>query len=130
MAGSDWAAHLPLVMLGLRSSPKDDSGLSPAEAVYGSTLSLPGKFLKHSELPPESFLRNSEKAVLGFSGPPRHHVIPQPLLDAEFVFVPDSASKPPLLRPSTEDPTVFSNDQRNFLFFRSETNQIQFLWTD
>ena len=47
LASSDWVAHLPLVMLGLRSSPKDDSGLSPAGAVYGSTLSLPGEFLEH-----------------------------------------------------------------------------------
>ena len=56
LASSDWVDHLPLVMLGLRSSPKDNSGFSPAEAVYGPTLSLPGKFLKHSEFPPEVFL--------------------------------------------------------------------------
>ena len=85
-------------MLGLVSFPKDDSGFSPAEAVYGSTLSLSG------ELSPESFLRQVEQAVLGFSGPPWHHVVPQPqphplpraLLDAEFVFVRDDASKPSL----------------------------------
>ena len=104
LAGSNWVTHLPLVMLGLRSSPKDDSEFSPAEAVYGSTLSLPGEFLEHSELPLESFLRWVEQAVLGFSGPPQHNVVPQPqprplpraLLDAEFVFVRDNASKPPL----------------------------------
>ena len=33
LAGSDWVPHLRLVMLGLRSSPKDDSGPSPSEAV-------------------------------------------------------------------------------------------------
>ena len=132
LAGSDWAAHLLLLMLSLRASPKDDSGLSPAEAVYGSALSLPGEFFKHSELLPESFLRNFEKAVLDFSGPPRHHAIPQPqplprvLQYAEFVFVRDDALNPPL-SPSTEDPTEFFKDQRNFLFFRLETNQVQFL---
>ena len=91
-------------MLGLRPSSKDDSGISPAEDVYGSTLSLPGEFLEHSEIPPESFLRNIEKAVLGFSGPPQHLVIPQPqpqplpraLLDKDFFFVHDDASKSPL----------------------------------
>ena len=63
---------------------------------------IPGEFLEHSELPPESFSRNIEKAVLGFSGPPQHYVIPQSqplpraLQDAEFVFVRDDASKPPL----------------------------------
>ena len=45
LAGTDWVSHLPLVMLGLRSSPKDDSGFFPAEAVFDSPLSLPGKFL-------------------------------------------------------------------------------------
>ena len=55
LAGSDWAAHLPLVMLCLIASPKDDSCLSRAEAVYGSALSLPGEFLKHSKLPLERF---------------------------------------------------------------------------
>ena len=93
-------------MLGLQSSPKDDSGLSPAEAIYGYTLPLTGKFLEHSELPLESFLRRIEQAVLGFSRPPGHNVIPQPqpqplprpLLDADFVFVRDDVSKPHLYR--------------------------------
>ena len=91
-------------MLGLRASPKDDSGFSPAEAVFGSTLSLSGKFLEHSEITLDIFLRQLEQAVLGFSGPPQHHVVPQPqpqplpqaLLNAEFVFVRDDPSKPPL----------------------------------
>ena len=67
LAGSDWVNHLPLVMLGLRSSPKDDSGFSPAEAVYGSNLSLPGEFLKHTDIPPETFLRKVDRAIQGFS---------------------------------------------------------------
>ena len=86
--------HLPLVMLGLRTAPSDDSSFSPAEAVYGPNLSLPGKFIEHSEFPPEVFLRKVECAISGFSGPPRHHVVlpqPQPLLQelltAEFIFV-------------------------------------------
>ena len=82
-------------MLGLRSSPKDDSGFSPAEAVFGSPLSLPGEFLKHSKIPPEIFLRQVQQAVTRFPGPPQHHVAPQPqpqllpraLLDAEFISV-------------------------------------------
>ena len=57
LAGSEWVNHLPLEMLGLQASPMDDSGFSPAEAVYGSVLSLPGEFLEHSEIPLEIFLR-------------------------------------------------------------------------
>ena len=136
LAGSDWVNHLPLVMLGLRSWPKEDSGFSPAKAVYGSNLSLPGEFLEHSKISPETFLQKVERAVQGFSWPPRHHVTPQPqpqpqplpraLMEAEYVFVRDDASKPPL---STEVPTWFSDALRNFLFFKSEKKQIQYLWT-
>ena len=103
MAGSDWASHLPLSMLGLRTAPKDDSGCSPAKAVYGNNLSLPGKFIEHSEFPPEVFLWKIERAVSGFSGPPQHHVpasqpqpLPHDLLTVEFVFVREDACKPPL----------------------------------
>ena len=55
LASSDWVTHLLLVMLGLQSLPKDNSRFSPAEAVYCSTLSLPGEFLKHSEFPQRFF---------------------------------------------------------------------------
>ena len=103
MAGYDWVSHLPLVMLGLWTAPKDDSDFSPAEAVYGANLFLPGEFIEHSKFPPEVFLWKVERAVTGFSGPPGHHVaLPQPqplpreLLTAEFIFIRDDASKPPL----------------------------------
>ncbi len=34
-AQNDWPAHLPWVLLGLRVAPKEDSGVSSAELVYG-----------------------------------------------------------------------------------------------
>ena len=91
------------MVLGLRTAPKNDSGFFPAKAVFRTNLSLPGEFIEHSEFPPEVFLRKIERAVSGFSGPPRHHVppsqpqpLPRDLLTAEFVFVREDASKPPL----------------------------------
>ena len=78
LASSELVHHLPLVMLGLCSAPKDYSGFFPAEAVFGSPLSLLGKFLGHPELPLEFFLGRVERAVSSFSSPPRHHVISSP----------------------------------------------------
>ena len=40
-----WAAHLPWVMLGIRSAVPVEGGLSPAEAVMGSQPLLPNQFL-------------------------------------------------------------------------------------
>ncbi len=43
-AAADWHDHLPWVMLGIRASFREDSEFSPAEAVFGSQLILPGQF--------------------------------------------------------------------------------------
>jgi transposase InsO family protein len=42
-SGLDWPSHLPWVLLGLRAAPKEDSGISSAQVVYGSPLVLPGE---------------------------------------------------------------------------------------
>jgi transposase InsO family protein len=42
--GKSWTENLPLVLLGLRTVQKMDSGLSCAEMVYGCALTLPGQF--------------------------------------------------------------------------------------
>jgi hypothetical protein len=56
-AAADWHDHLPWVMLGIRTAFREDSEFSPAEAVYGSQLVLPGQFINTAEVPSPSFLR-------------------------------------------------------------------------
>ena len=41
LAGTDWFHHLPLVLLGLRSVPREDSSVFTSEALFGSPLVLP-----------------------------------------------------------------------------------------
>ena len=77
-ANSDWVSHLPLVLLGLRSVPKEDTGFSVSEAVYGSALTIPGEFLDGPEIPSSQFISKIEKVISGFSIPPPHHVPQQP----------------------------------------------------
>ncbi|XP_059083346.1 uncharacterized protein K02A2.6-like [Tigriopus californicus] len=38
----NWFYHLPWILLGICTSPKDDSGYSPAQMLYGSSLRIPG----------------------------------------------------------------------------------------
>eukprot|EP00106_Octopus_bimaculoides_P001605 XP_014769047.1 PREDICTED: uncharacterized protein LOC106868344 [Octopus bimaculoides] len=40
---NNWIDFLPLILLGIRTSVKDEIGYSPAELVYGTTLTLPGQ---------------------------------------------------------------------------------------
>ena len=102
-ADSDWVSHLPLVLLGLRSVPKEDTGFSVSEAVYGSALTIPGEFLDASEFPSSQFISKIEKVIAGFSTSLPHHVqhsppaeIPAALKTVKFMFVREDASKPSL----------------------------------
>lgn len=49
-SSTPWTQLLPSVLLGLRTSLKEDIGCSPAELLYGTTLRLPGEFFVHTEL--------------------------------------------------------------------------------
>ena len=98
LAGLDWFLHLPLVLLGLRTVPKDETLLSVSEAVYCFSLTVPGEFLGSPELPPALFLQKIENNLTGFAVPLPHppQQLPPALLTAEFVFVQEDASIPSL----------------------------------
>jgi len=44
-----WVKALPLVLLGIRASMKQDINCTSAELVYGMTLCLPGEFFHYSD---------------------------------------------------------------------------------
>jgi hypothetical protein len=46
-----WAEEIPWVLLGLRAQPREDTGLSPAEAVIVALIVLPNEFLNRDEIP-------------------------------------------------------------------------------
>jgi transposase InsO family protein len=49
-AAATWSEELPFVLFGLRAQPKEDTGLSLAEAVFSAQIVLPNEFL-HFEKP-------------------------------------------------------------------------------
>jgi hypothetical protein len=78
-AAADWHDHLPWVLLGIRTAFQEDSEFSPAEAVYGSQLVLPGQFINTAESPSLSFLRELQTMMTGRPPPPaRHNAAPAP----------------------------------------------------
>ena len=101
-AGLDWPSHLPLVLLGLRAAPKEVSGFSSAEAVFGQPLTLPGELknvpeeaaldfqsrLASDDPPPTSQPRTYAEAVSSNLQPG--------LQEAKFVYIRRGGSGPPL----------------------------------
>jgi Integrase core domain/Integrase zinc binding domain/RNase H-like domain found in reverse transcriptase len=85
-AGARWLEHLPWILLGLRA----------AEAVFGSSLMLPGQYLA-SEDPPPEFYEKLVKSVAAFEPAPDLHnttadslppeELPEALMAAPMVFV-------------------------------------------
>jgi len=57
-AAADWPSHLPWVLLGIRSSPKDDGDISAAELLYGAPISLPSQPPQPLEPPPQKFVES------------------------------------------------------------------------
>ncbi len=62
-AAANWVDHLPWVLLGLSAAAREDDGSTPAEAVFGSPLILPGQFLDSPELPSKIFLDQFSKTL-------------------------------------------------------------------
>jgi len=75
-ASSDWVEQLPLILLALRATPREDSARSPAESVFGSKLVLPGEFLGSAEPEPAGFFSKLQEAMVGFRPSPTVHNLP------------------------------------------------------
>ncbi len=101
-AGVDWPAHLPWVLLGLHAVPKEISGVSSAEAVFGQPLVRPGELASPLETLPMDFLNELSSSTPPATCQPRTYaeVAAQPsnwrLQSADMVYVRKGGCSPPL----------------------------------
>ncbi len=58
-----WSEELPFVLLRLRAQPREDTGLSPAEAVFGAQIVLPNKFLQNDEFSVDAIVKIFSKTL-------------------------------------------------------------------
>ena len=104
--GLDLFGQLPWVMLGLYADACKDTAISPSQAVFGSTVCLPGQLSLESELELDEFLKKM-KATLSRTEIVNSRfnttanriptaMLPQPLLDASNVLVHRNSHMPPL----------------------------------
>jgi hypothetical protein len=94
-AAATWAEEIPWVLLGLLAQLREDTGLSPAEAVFGPPIVLPKEFLQGDELSVDTISKNVLKSLdaPAFSLP-RHNLsrqllsmLPADLLSSRLVWV-------------------------------------------
>lgn len=123
-----WADELPTILLGLRSTYKDDIKCTPSEMVYGTTLQLPGQFFdapKESQVTSE-FVKNLREAMNDIKPKQTAHHGKQPIFihkalnDCTHVFVRNDAVRLSL-QPPYNGP--FEVIQRKDKFFKIRANQ-------
>lgn len=103
----EWVDALPMVLLGLRNSWKEDIKASAAEMVFGTTLRLPGEYFINDEPRghPEMFTQKLRERIRQIRPMPAAHHIKQrtfthrELEDCSHVFVRIDRPKGPLEQP-------------------------------
>ena len=103
----NWVGHLPLILLGIRTTVKEDLGCSAAELVFGTTVRLPGELVYTQnilDIEPSTFVQRLRVRMKNIRHtPPRPHSsrvqISPDLQSCEYVFVRHDAVRKPLQPP-------------------------------
>nr|VZH94050.1 unnamed protein product [Spirometra erinaceieuropaei] len=106
-----WSVNVPLVLLGIRSSVKEDIQCTAAELVYGTPLRLPGEFVQPSTTNTNitsTFVQQLKQRLAQLRPTPtrltsKHVFVHEDLRSAPFVFVRHDALRKPLC-PPYDDP--------------------------
>ncbi|GFV95131.1 retrovirus-related Pol polyprotein from transposon opus [Trichonephila clavipes] len=102
-----WTEVLPIILLGLRASLKEDILCTPAELVFGTTIRLPGEMFDSSK-PDDDVVNFVSKLKFHMQSlhpkPPKHHgkcpvFIHPGLLEATHVFLRRDMLRRPLQQP-------------------------------
>ncbi|BHF78091.1 hypothetical protein SprV_0602120100 [Sparganum proliferum] len=92
---ANWIVNLPLVLLGIRSSVKEDIQCTAAELVYGTPLRLPGEFVQSSKTNtniPSTFVQQLKQRMAQLRPTPtrltsKRVFVHEDLKSTPFVFV-------------------------------------------
>ena len=104
----NWTEALPLVLLGIRISLKEDFSCTAAELAYGTSLRLPCSFFSpttHSNPDPQNYVHNLQNRMRSLQATPPHLVphTPQPsneiLWNSSYVFIRHDGVRKPIQPP-------------------------------
>ena len=119
----DWADSLPMALLGIRTTLKQDCRCTPAELVYGTTLRIPGEFFAPSTdaaIPdPSSYVTKLKESMKHLRASPsrqqqRSSYVSDNLQTCTHAFIRHDAIKKPLQPPYEGPYEVISRSPKHF----------------
>ena len=125
-----WMDHLPMAMLGIRTAWRTELDCSPAELVYGTSLTVPGLLIGDSpqmaqESPTSEFV-NDLYHRMGELKPSEmaHHTtpkvqVPSSIEESSWVYVRTDAVRKPLVRPYTGPFKVLEKSAKFFKIMKN-----------
>ena len=122
LTGANWVDKLPWVLLGIRTTPKEDINCSTPKLIYGNPLTVPGDFIPGTNKPPNpsSLLPWLRQAISKFNFTPisQHGVAPKhmpcELFNSSYVFIERDSHKPPLTPPYEGPYKVLQHGTKSF----------------
>lgn len=128
---ANWMNELPWVMLGLRTTPKEELKASPAELVFGSVLTVPGEFLapaRDTTVPDHLSQLRQKVADLKPTPMSKHGntkvSMPKNIKNAKFVFIRRDARQTPLRRPYEGPYRVLEAGDKSFKVQRGNKMEV------
>ena len=118
--GHQWTSHLPWVLLGLRTAPKEGLDVSAAEMVYGEQLTVPGEFFPRDQSTDDVNVQKLRETVGRFAPcrpirvQQRHTYVPRDLRTTKYVFIREDAHRAPLTPPYKGPFLVLDRHEKTF----------------
>ena len=119
-----WTDSLPLILLGIRTTLKEDLHCTAAELVYGTTLRIPGEYFNDSPTDtaqdPSNYVTNLKSIMQQLKATPpratstRQTHVSNDLTDCTHVFVRHDAVRKPLQQPYDGPFKVIKRTDKHF----------------
>ena len=132
LTGPNLMDELPMVLLGIRTTWKEEPGAAPVLLTYGTNLRVPGDFLSppyiDNMLPQHSFLQELQTNMRKLSPlQPTHqgssnNYVPRDLQNAQQVYVRHDAHRGPFVRPYDGPFPVTARSEKYFDIIKNGKN--------